>query len=239
MNIFITGSSRGLGKAMALHFAQKGHRVVINGAVNKPAFEATLKQIQEISKESIGFFGDLSDYEVAKDIIDNIIKEYGELNILINNAGREYIGLFSDMKPDDWNYIINSNIQTMLNCSNIVIPYMLQKKSGHIINISSVWGEVGASCEAVYSLTKGAMNSFTKALAKELAPSNIMVNAISCGLFDTEMNNCINAEDLSDFTQKIPLNRAGKPQEIAELAYFLANSSYITAKILTIDGGLV
>ena len=163
---------------------------------------------------------------------------YGSVDILINNAGISYLGLFTDMKPENWNRIIDVNLKSVLNCCHLAVPKMVSHKSGIIINISSIWGDRGASCEAVYSATKGAVNSFTKAMAKELGPSGIRVNAISCGVIDTKMNQCFTEEERDVLTEEISLMRFGTPEEIANLAVFLAGnqSSFINGQVITSDG---
>ena len=158
--------------------------------------------------------------------------------MLVNNAGVSYIGLFQDMKPEDWDRIVRTNLTSVFNCCRLAIPMMLTKKRGKIINISSVWGVCGASCEAAYSATKGGVNALTKALAKELAPSNIQVNAIACGAIDTEMNHFLHREDLIALLDEIPAGRLGQAAEVADLAYHLGyKESYLTGQIIGLDGG--
>ena len=164
---------------------------------------------------------------------------FGPVGIVVNNAGIAHIGLFQDMTPDVYNNILQTNLVSALNCCHVAIPDMVRAQSGNIVNISSVWGSAGASCEAVYSATKGAINSFTKALAKELAPSGIYVNAVACGLIDTEMNSSLSEEDLSALCEDIPVGRMGQPSEIARFVYELATGrhTYLTGQIITLDGG--
>ena len=174
-------------------------------------------------------------------MFDTIYSIYGNIDILINNAGISHLGLFTDMTPDDWNRLIDVNFKSVLNCTHLALPKMISRKSGNIINISSIWGERGASCEAVYSATKGAINAFTKAMAKELGPSEIRVNAISCGVIETKMNSCFTEEERAVLTDEISLMRFGKPEEIAKIALFLArdDSSFITGQIITADGCMI
>jgi 3-oxoacyl-[acyl-carrier protein] reductase len=160
------------------------------------------------------------------------------LDVLINNAGISYVGLLTDMSPTEWHKVMHTNLDACFYTSKLAVPLMLQNHSGRIINISSVWGNVGASMEVAYSASKGGANTFTKALAKELAPSNIQVNAIACGLIDTDMNKCFSPEDLEAVTAEIPADRMGSPEEIAKLTYQLATApTYLTGQIITIDGG--
>ena len=165
-------------------------------------------------------------------------EEFGGVDIVINNAGISHIGLLSDMSAEDWHRIIDVNLSSVFYTSKLAIPYMVSNKRGKIINISSVWGNIGASCEVAYSASKGGMNSFTKALAKELAPSNIQVNAIACGCIDTEMNRCFSEEERQDLIDEIPAGRFGTPEEVADLAYSLATEhEYLTGQIISFDGG--
>ena len=165
---------------------------------------------------------------------------FGDIHVLINNAGVSHIGLLSDMSPDEWDHIIRTNLTSVYNCCHEVIPSMVRRQSGRIINISSVWGNVGASCEAAYSASKGGVNSLTKALAKELAPSHIGVNAVACGVSDTDMNRFISADERQALTDDIPACRMGRPEEVARLVFLLAQApEYMTGQIVTMDGGWI
>lgn len=239
--VFITGSSRGIGKEIAKIFAKNGYKVAINGVHRKEALENTHKELLEINKNVLAFIGDISNYNIAKDIFSKIEDNFGSIDILVNNAGISHIGLFNDMTQDMWQNLIRTNIEGVINCSHIACQSMIKNHSGNIINISSIWGEVGASCEVIYSATKGAINSFTKALAKELAPSNIRVNAVSCGAIETEMNSFLTEEEKKDFIEQIPYMRFGSCNEVANLVYYLAskNSTYLTGQVITLDGGLI
>ena len=238
--VLVTGSSRGIGKAIAVKFAKKGYDVIINCAHNEDELLKTKKEIDSYQVSCMAYLGDMGDYEVAQELFRQIKKHYGSLDVLVNNAGIAYIGLFTDMTPEDWNRVITTNLTSVYNCSSLAVPDMVQKKSGKIINISSVWGNVGASCEVAYSASKGGMNSFTKALAKELAPSNIQVNAIACGAIDTEMNCFLADEELMSLIDEIPANRLGKAEEVADLAYHLAyKNEYLTGQVISLDGGWI
>ena len=162
------------------------------------------------------------------------------LDVLINNAAISYVGLLSELSPAQWEKIVGVNLSAPLYCSQLAIPMFLSKKEGCIINISSVWGEVGASMEVAYSATKGGLNAFTRALAKELAPSGIRVNAISCGLIDTKMNAHLSPEEMQDVIDDIPANRAGEPADVAKLALQLAESgTYLTGQVIRLDGAWI
>ena len=178
--------------------------------------------------------------EHCKELFERIRKQFGTLDVLVNNAGVSYIGLLQDMSVQDWDKVIHTNLNSVFNCCKLAIPGMLSKKQGKIINISSVWGNVGASCEVAYSATKGAINAFTKALAKELAPSNIQVNAIACGAIDTEMNQWLEEEELISLVEEIPAGRLGRAEEVADLVYHLSyKDSYLTGQVIGLDGGWI
>lgn len=237
MNILITGASRGIGRAVAIEFAKNKHNIIICA---KSGLEGLKKTRQLVENEGVScYIGlcDVTNEESVKDFISDSAKTIGQTDVLINNAGISYIGLLQDMSLDDWNKILNTNLTSAFLMSKYVIPEMLKKQSGHIINISSVWGNIGASMEVAYSASKGGINSFTKALAKELAPSNISVNAISPGFIDTDMNKVFEKDELDVIFEEIPMGRAGKTSEVAGLVYKIATSDYITGQIITIDGG--
>ncbi len=239
--VFVTGSSRGIGKEIAKIFAKNNFKVVINCVNRKEDLEKTYNELKEINPNILALQGDISNYNIALDIFNKIENTFGNVDILVNNAGISHIGLFNQITPETWQQLIKTNIEGVFNCSHIACKKMINKKYGKIINISSIWGNVGASCEVIYSATKGAINSFTKALGKELAPCNITVNAISCGAIETEMNSFLSQEEKEAFIDEIPYMRFGKPEEVANLAYFLAseNSSYLTGQVITLDGGLL
>lgn len=234
---FITGASRGIGKAIAEAFAASGYDLYItciSSASEIKDFAKSLEDKYHITCTTL--IGDISDPLVVSDFFSEI----DEIDVLVNNAGVSYIGLLTDMTDEEWNRIISTNLSSAFYCSKQAIPLMLQKKSGKIINISSVWGERGASMEVAYSASKGGINSFTKALAKELAPSNIQVNAIACGLIDTDMNSHFSEEDMASIIEEIPADRIGKPQEVAHLALQLCSgNNYLTGQIIGLDGGWI
>lgn len=238
--VLITGSSRGIGKAIAVKFAKKGFNVVINCAHNEEELLKTKVEIEGYQVSCHAFLGDMGSIEAAKELFGQIKKLYHHLDVLVNNAGISYVGLFTDMTPEDWNRVITTNLTSVYHCCSLAVPDMIQNKSGKIINISSVWGNVGASCEVAYSASKGGMNAFTKALAKELAPSNIQVNAVACGAIDTEMNRFLTDEELMQLIDEIPANRLGKAEEVADLVYHLAyKNEYLTGQIIGLDGGWI
>lgn len=238
--VLVTGSSRGIGKAIAIKFAKKGYNVVINGSKKNDELQQTKAEIERHSVSCLAFLGDMGDFDTVKELFEQIKKQFGTLNVLVNNAGISYVGLFTDMKPEDWNRVMTTNLNSVFNCCSLAVPNMVKNKQGKIINVSSVWGNVGASCEVIYSASKGGMNAFTKALAKELAPSNIQVNAVACGAIDTEMNRFLADEELMELTNEIPASRLGKAEEVADLIYYLANKNeYLTGQIIGLDGGWI
>ncbi|GFI62450.1 3-oxoacyl-[acyl-carrier-protein] reductase FabG [Clostridiales bacterium] len=234
-NAVITGSSRGIGKAIAEEFAKNGYHVILNASNSVGELNATLEEFSSRGYSCEAVLADVSDYEQCLKLFKN------EPSVVINNAGIAYIGLFSDMTPEQWKRIIDVNLLSVFNCTHIALKTMVPRHSGTIINISSVWGKCGASCEAVYSASKGGINSFTEAMAKEVGPSGIRVNAISCGVIDTEMNACFDEKEKSALCEEIPLSRFGTAEEVAKLAVFLSNEStagYINGQIIGLDGGL-
>lgn len=236
----ITGSSRGIGKAIALEFARNGASIVVNYSKDEEGAAKTLKELKEIGVSAIAIKKDISDFKACEEIVEEIIKHFGKIDILVNNASISTIGLFMDSSKEDIDKILKINLFGSLYLSKNVIPHMIGKK-GVILNISSMWGEVGASCEVLYSASKGGVNLFTKSLAKEMAPSGIRVNAIAPGVIDTKMNSFLGDEDRKNLEEEIPMGRFGLPEEIAKTAVFLCSeeSSYITGQILRVDGGLI
>jgi len=236
--VLITGSSRGIGRAIAIKFAKEGYKIAINSNKSKDELEEAREKLLSYNVPVFAMQGDAGNYEFCKNFVYEAKKALGSVDILINNAGISHIGLFSEMTPDEWNNVITTNLTSVYNLSSLVIPDMVRKKTGKILNISSVWGNTGASMEVAYSASKGGMNSLTKALAKELAPSGIQVNAIACGAIDTEMNSFLTSEELNGLIEEIPASRLGTAEEVAELAFNLCSGNdYLTGQIVGFDGG--
>ena len=251
--ILITGASRGIGKAIAYEFAKKGYELYLTCKNNIELLETlkielenipihnsdntitnSLKNIESSDVKCHIFQCDIGN---AADV-EQLFQTIPAIDVIVNNAGISYVGLLTDMSYDEWRRVMATNLDSLFYTSKYGVPKMLQNHSGKIINISSVWGNVGASMEVAYSASKGAVNSFTKALAKELAPSNIQVNAIACGLIDTDMNACFSEEDLHYIIEEIPADRIGQPEEVARLCSMLADApEYLTGQIITLDGG--
>lgn len=237
--VFVTGSAKGIGKGIATEFAKNNYIVVLNCKNSVDKMMETARELKNYT-DIMTLQCDVSNYNEAKKAVDSIVEKYGKIDVLVNNAGISYIGLFNTMEPNQWQNVISNNFNSVLNCTHSALQHMVSNHSGTIINISSMWGQLGASCEAVYSATKGAINSFTKALGKELAISGIKVNAISCGAIDTEMNSFLSKEEREDLENEIPAGRFGTTEEVAKLALYLASndSNYINGQILSIDGGM-
>lgn len=228
----VTGGSRGIGEAVCRRLADEGYFVLINYLNSK---EKAKQLAEEIHGTAIQF--DVSDM----DSVSNAVLEFGKIDLLINNAGISEIDLFTHIPQEKASRIMNINLIGTMNCSRAVLPSMISRKSGCIINISSMWGQCGASCEVDYSASKAGIIGFTKALAKEAAPSGIRVNCVSPGFIMTEMNSRFSQEDLEEIRSEIPLGIFGKPEHIADSVAFLASeqSEYITGQVIAVNGGMV
>jgi len=238
--VLITGASRGIGRETARLFGEKGWRVAVNYNKSKAKAESLCEEIRSYGGTAEAFCADVSDEAQTEKMIDEILARFGTIDVLVNNAGIALKqGLFTDFSAEDARMIFDTNVFGMMNCSRNVIPHMVHRKSGKIVNVSSIWGICGASCEVIYSSAKAAVIGFSKALAKELAPSGICVNCVAPGMIDTDMNGHLSNEDVDDLCTEIPLGRIGKAEEVAESIFFLAaeSSSYITGQIITVDGG--
>lgn len=239
--VLVTGASRGIGRAIALHFAKEGCHVFLNSHQSTEELKKVQQEILETFHLSSTLVpGDVGNPDDVRQIFQTIESSVGGLDILVNNAGIAHIGLLTDMTDDEWNHLIQTNLSSVFYCCRQALPYMISQKEGCIINISSMWGTVGASCEVAYSAAKSGIHGFTRALAKELAPSNIRVNALACGVIDTEMNRMLSPEDKTELADEIPSGRFGTPEEVAHLAWQIANApSYMTGQIIGIDGGFI
>lgn len=236
----VTGASRGIGRAIALTLARNGYSLLISCRHSSRELSQVQSEILSYPVKCISFIGNAGDHADAEELFKTARQELGEVNLLINNAGISHVGLLQDMSFEEWDCILTSNLTSVFNMCKLVIPDMIAKKHGKIINISSVWGLCGASCETAYSATKGAVNAFTRALGKELAPSNIQVNAIACGVVNTSMNSCFSGEELDTLCAGIPAGRMASPEEIADLVMQLVHSpSYLTGEVIKMDGGWI
>lgn len=235
----VTGASRGIGREIAKQLAIKGIKVIAN--YNKSENKA--KELQEeLKSQNIDidiFKADVSNREEGKKLVEFTLKKYGKIDILINNAGISEYKIFTEETDEDWNRVINTNLYSAFMMSQEVIPNMIHNKSGCIINISSIWGQVGSSLEVIYSVSKAGMDGLTKALAKELGPSNIRVNSIAPGATDTDMNNNLTEKEKQELKSEIPLEKMGLPLDIAKCVNWLVDDNYTTGQVISINGGWV
>lgn len=238
--VLVTGSSRGIGRAIALKYAEHGYNVVINCARSTDRLEQVKKEAEALGAACLAVQADVGNWEDCVRLFARIQERFGDLDILVNNAGISWIGLLQDMDVSQWNTLIASNLSSVFHCCKLAVPGMVKKQSGRIVNISSVWGVCGASCEAAYSASKGGVGALTQALAKELAPSGIQVNAIACGAIDTEMNGFLSAEEEEALLDEIPAGRMGRPEEVADVVFAMTGSpDYLTGQVLRLDGGWI
>ena len=236
-NVIVTGGSKGIGASIVKKFANNGYNVVLN--YNKSESQA-IEIRNELKKENINieiFKADISKREEVKELIKYTVNKFGGIDVLINNAGIDFIKPFNYITDEEWNKIISVNLNSVFYCVQEALPIMLRKKDGCIINITSIWGITGASCEVAYSMTKAAVDGITKSLAKELGPSNIRVNSIAPGIIDTEMNKELNEQEKKEICKEIPLGRIGNPEEIADGVFGVVANKYITGQIIEINGG--
>ena len=231
----VTGASRGIGREIAKELSRQGIKVVAN--YNKS--EEQIKQLQKEYPEIDIFKADVSKREEVKQMVEYTLKKYGKIDILINNAGISENKLFTDVTDEDWNKIINNNLYSAFCVTQEVIPNMIHNKNGCIINISSVWGIVGASCESIYSISKAGIDALTKSLAKELGPCNIRVNSIAPGIINTDMNNNLTKEDIEELKEEIPLGKIGNATDVSKCVKWLIEDEYTTGQIISINGGWI
>ena len=233
--VLVTGGSRGIGREICLTFAEAGYDVAFCYSKDSIGAEGTISLLQKKGTGVQAFRCDVSDEKSVEEMFSSI---YG-LEVLVNNAGISSFGLIQDTPLSQWEAIFRVNMTGAFLCTRAAIPKFLKRGEGCIVNISSMWGETGASCEAAYSASKAALLGFTKAAAKELGPSGIRVNAVTCGMIDTKMNEVLSAEDRLEFIRNLPIPREGTAYEVAEAVLFLSKNKYITGEILRINGGAV
>ena len=234
--VLVTGGSRGIGKAICEKFAAEGYTVAVN-------YEKSEDKAKSLAERIGGktYRADVSNYEEVSAMFDKIERELGEVDILINNAAVSVVGVFQDCGDEEWERLFGVNVKGVFNCCKRAVGNMLKKQSGSIVNISSIWGIAGGSCECHYSATKAAVIGYTKAMAKELGPSGIRVNCVAPGAIDTDMNAHLSKEDWDEIKEETPLYKAGTPEEIAEAVFFAASekASYMTGAVLNVNGGMV
>lgn len=237
--VLITGASRGIGREIALKFASEGYNVVLNYNSNEKKAIAVASEVEKLGVKCMLCKADVANESEVTEMVNKAIKTFGFIDVLVNNAGVALSKLFQQTSTDEVAKVFGVNTFGVINCSKAVVPSMISEKCGKIINISSIWGKVGASMETIYSASKGAVIAFTLALAKELAPSNISVNCVCPGVIDTDMLLNLNNDEKNDLKEQTPLNRLGTPQDVANAVYFLAsdNANFITGQVITVDGG--
>lgn len=239
--VLITGASKGIGANMAIRFAEKGYNVVMNYNNSVQSALILQRSLKESGYNVIAYKANVKNRLEVDLMIKEALYRFGSIDILINNAGIANQSLITELSEQDWNDIIGVNLTGVFNCTQAVLPHMINQKSGKIINISSMWGEVGASCEVAYSAAKAGVNGFTKALAKEVGPSGITVNCITPGLIETSMNQDLTVEDITAIVEDTPMGRIGSTDDVATAALFLSSdeAQFITGQILGVNGGLV
>ncbi|GLX68547.1 elongation factor P 5-aminopentanone reductase [Paenibacillus glycanilyticus] len=239
MTVLITGGSRGIGAAIAQRFAAEGLNIVIHYRESHEAANETARACMRLGANVMTISADLRSKEQLIRMKEKLEAHDRLPDILVNNGGISHYGMLMDVTEQEWDDVMAVNLKGMFLCSQLFMPHMIASRFGRIINVSSIWGMSGASCEVLYSTTKGGMNAFTKALAKEIAPSGVTVNAVAPGAVDTMMMSGFNEEEKAALEQEIPLGRFGQPDEVASLVYFLSlpESSYITGQVISPNGG--
>lgn len=239
MVAIVTGGAKGIGRAIVVALAKKGIQVILN---YRHSEEQAIKTKQELFEQGYHieiYQADVSKKEEVQRLVAYTKEKCGEVDILVNNAGIDKWQLFTDMSDEDWNEVLANNLTSAFYMTKEVVPDMIRKKKGCIINISSIWGITGASCEVAYSVSKAGMDGLTKALAKELAPSNIRVNSIAPGAIDTDMNENLTKEERNEIENEIPLGRFGTPEDIAKCVMWLVEDNYTTGQVVSPNGGWV
>lgn len=239
--VLVTGASRGIGAAVCERFAQEGWKVAVNYNRSKEQAEALAKQLVARGCDDCAVRADVSDRAQVEQMVKDVMERFGKIDVLVNNAGIAQQKLFSDITDSDWNNMFDVNVKGMYYCCQAVLPGMIHSKSGAIINVSSMWGITGASCEVHYSAAKAAVIGFTKALAKEVGLSGIRVNCVAPGLVATDMNQNLTQQTLDELKEETPLGLIGTPEDIANSIWFLAGeeSRFITGQVISPNGGLV
>lgn len=236
-NVLITGASGGIGKATALAFAKQGYAVALHYHTGEESARETAGKIQKMGGRAEIFGADLTSEKEVEELFRQAEEKLGFLSVLVNNAGADWKGLLTDMTLREWEKVFAVNCTGTFLCCRRAMKSMVREHTGSIVTVSSIWGEVGASCEAAYSASKAAVIGLTRALAKEVGPAGVRVNCVSPGVIDTPMNGDLSAEDLSALREETPLMRIGTPEEVAASILFLAEHPFITGQVLGVNGG--
>lgn len=238
--VIVTGSSRGIGRGIALEFGVEGASVVVNYHSNEVAAQEVVEAIKAGGSDAIPLKADVSDFSQAEQLIKTTIDEFGDLHILVNNAGTTRDGLIMTMKEPDWDHVLDTNLKSTFNCSRAAVRHMIRKRYGRIINVTSVSGQIGNAGQTNYSASKAGQIGFTKALAREVASRSITVNAVAPGYISTDLTDAMPDDLKESLKDLIPLKRIGSPQEVAKAVLYLASddAAYVTGHVLSIDGGI-
>lgn len=239
--VLITGASRGIGAACARAFAQAGFNVAVNYNRSKENAESLARELRDHGVSAVAVQADVSDSASVRGMFDYVKANLGSVDVLVNNAGISRVGLLTEMTDGDWDTLLHTNLSSVFYCCKAALPDMIRAHSGVIVNVASMWGEVGASCEAAYSASKAGVIGLTKALAKEVGPSGIRVNAVSPGVVMTDMMKGFSAEDVAALRDETPLMTLGTPEDIAEAVLYLSSDKarFITGQVLSVNGGMV
>ena len=235
--VIVTGGSRGIGAAIVNLLARENYNIVLNYNKSEEIAKKMKEEFTNLGKNVEIFKADVSKREEVKKLVEFTIKKFGKIDVLINNAGISQSKLFTDITDEDWTNMLNIDLNSVFYMSQEVVPYMIHEKEGCIINISSIWGMCGASCEVHYSVAKAGVDAMTKSLAKELGPSNIRINSIAPGIIYTDMNKYLSEEELEKIKEEIPLGKIGDTISIAKCTKWLIEDEYTTGQIISINGG--
>ncbi len=235
--IIVTGGSNGIGQSIVEELAKNNYNIILNYNKSEEKAKKIQEELKKIGYEIEIYKADVSKREEVKKLVEYTIEKYKKIDVLINNAGISQTKLFTDITDEDWNEMINTNLNSVFYTTQEVVKNMIHNKNGCIINISSIWGIVGASCEVHYSVSKAGIDAMTKSLAKELGPSNIRVNSIAPGIIKTNMINNLSEEEIEEIRKEIPLQKIGKPENIAQCIKWLIEDEYTTGQVISINGG--